>query len=104
MKRGGFWEWGSGRGLRCWKRGLDGGWCRCGGGELTLRVMDGLDWERLCWCVEGGVRRGKGGGREGRLDWIWLDRWESKRRWGREGEGSGRGMENEMEGKGNGIR
>ena len=43
-------------------------------------------------------------GREGRWDWIWLDRWKSKRRWGREGEGSECGKENEMGGKGNGIR
>ena len=34
-----------------WKGGLGCGWCRCGEGELTLSVMDGLDWERLRWCV-----------------------------------------------------
>lgn len=47
---------------------------------------------------------GKRGGREKRWDWIWLDRWELKRRWGREGEENGCGKENEMGGKGNGIR
>ena len=50
------------------------------------------------------MRGGRGGGREGRWDWIWLDRWESKRRRGRDGKNGGRGMENEMRGKGNGIR
>ena len=104
VKRGGFWEWGSGRGLRGWKQGLGGGWCRCGGDEFTLRVMDGLDWERLCWCVERAVRGGERGEREERLDWIWMNHWKSKRRWGRDGGDGWRGMENEMGGKGNGIR
>ena len=86
-----------------WKGGLGCGWCRCGEGELTLRVMDGLDSKRLRRCVERAVRGGKGGGREGRMDWIWLDHWKSKRRWGRDGESSRCGKGNEMGGKGNGI-
>ena len=49
------------------------------------------------------MRGGKGGGREGRMDWIWLDHWKSKRRWGREGGSSECGKEKEMGGKGNGI-
>ena len=32
-----------------------------------------------------------------------MNQWKSKRRWGREGEDSGCGKENEMGGKGNGI-
>ena len=53
--------------------------------------------------MERAVRGGKGGGREGRMDWIWLDHWKSKRRWGRDGESSRCGKGNEMGGKGNGI-
>ena len=49
------------------------------------------------------MRGWKERGREGRLDWIWLDHWKSKRRWGRDGESSRCGKGNEMGGKGNGI-
>ena len=38
------------------------------------------------------------------MDWIWLNHWKTKRRWEREGEDSECGKENEMGGKGNGIR
>ena len=54
-------------------------------------------------CVGKDGRKKERGGK-GRLDWIWLDHWKSKRRWGRDGGGSECGMENGMGGKGNGIR
>ena len=54
-------------------------------------------------CGERGGRKKERGGKE-ILDWIWLNHWKSKRRWGREGRDSGRGKENGMGGKGNGIR